>query len=115
MVAAAAMIVLLFLVVVFADPKTTVQLTNDTPQTLSLGCNGASPTVAPDHKVSIPMSIFNPFPCLVSVDKSGKPGQAARWMWFGCLRLNPLIDHATRLSQLVSRISLERCWANAPR
>jgi hypothetical protein len=105
--------VLVLLVAIFADPKTTVRLTNDASQSLFVDCGGANPTVAPGHKVSIPMSIFNPFPCLVSEEDIGTANHAAKW--FGCLRFNPLVDHATLLSQVISHVTLERCWATAPR
>ena len=101
---------LVFLVVVFADPVTTVRLTNDTSQSLFLSCIGADATVVPSHKVSMPISIFNPSPCLVSAEHVGTADG-----WFGCLHFNPLIDHETRLSQLITHTTLERCWATAPR
>ena len=114
-IVALACLIVVFLAVVFANPKTTVRMRNDTSSSLFLECSGASPTVAPGDEVTIPMSVFNPFPCLVSERVVDPHGGLAQWTWGGCLNVNPLVPHATRLSQLISHSSLQRCLANAPR
>jgi len=98
------------IIVFVSDPTTTMRLKNDyaTPVTLSF-CGGTS--AAPGQEVSAPMSIFNSFPCFV-YEEEIDGGQGT---YVGCLRFDPLVDHETVLSAVVSHLSQDRCWATAPR
>ena len=96
--------------VFFVDPTITVHLKNDYPTRVSVSCQ-KSTDAQPGHELSIPISVFNPFPCWVYEGKSTDENPK----YLGCLRFNPLVDHQALLSEVVSHLSEDHCWDTAPR